>query len=86
MSNFDHFVGTRAVAAGQAFDTRALCDYLGKHLEGWYDLMAAVDKLGHLLDLPQFSLARLRPLRLRRLRASQAREAVHQHQATDGTR
>ncbi len=25
---------------------------LGKHLEGWYDLMAAVDKLGHLTDLP----------------------------------
>jgi ABC-type bacteriocin/lantibiotic exporter with double-glycine peptidase domain len=25
---------------------------LGKHLEGWYDLMAAVDKLGHVLDLP----------------------------------
>ncbi len=25
---------------------------LGKHLEGWYDLMAALDKLGHLFDLP----------------------------------
>lgn len=25
---------------------------LGKHLEGWYDLMAAVEKLGHLVDLP----------------------------------
>ena len=25
---------------------------LGKHLEGFYDLMAAVDKLGHLIDLP----------------------------------
>ncbi|GIW88579.1 MAG: hypothetical protein KatS3mg108_2903 [Isosphaeraceae bacterium] len=25
---------------------------LGKHLEGWYDLMAAVEKLGHLIDLP----------------------------------
>jgi len=25
---------------------------LGKHLEGWYDLLAAVDKLSHLLDLP----------------------------------
>jgi ABC-type bacteriocin/lantibiotic exporter with double-glycine peptidase domain len=24
---------------------------LGKHLEGWYDLMAAMDKLGHLIDL-----------------------------------
>lgn len=25
---------------------------LGKHLEGWYDLMAAMDKLGHIIDLP----------------------------------
>lgn len=25
---------------------------LGKHLESWYDLMAATDKLGHLIDLP----------------------------------
>jgi ABC-type bacteriocin/lantibiotic exporter with double-glycine peptidase domain len=25
---------------------------LGKQLEDWYDLMAAVDKLGHLVDLP----------------------------------
>ncbi len=25
---------------------------LGKHLEAWYDLMAAMDKLGHLIDLP----------------------------------
>jgi ABC-type bacteriocin/lantibiotic exporter with double-glycine peptidase domain len=25
---------------------------LGKSLESWYDLMAAVDKLGHLVDLP----------------------------------
>lgn len=25
---------------------------LGKHIEGYYDLMAAVEKLGHLLDLP----------------------------------
>lgn len=25
---------------------------LGKHLESWYDLMAGVDKLGHLFDLP----------------------------------
>lgn len=25
---------------------------LGKQLEGWYDLMAAVDKIGHLVDLP----------------------------------
>lgn len=25
---------------------------LGKHLEGWYDLMAACEKLGHLVDMP----------------------------------
>ena len=25
---------------------------LGKHLEGWYDLMASIDKLSHLVDLP----------------------------------
>jgi putative ABC transport system ATP-binding protein len=25
---------------------------LGKHMEGYYDLLAAVDKLGHLFDLP----------------------------------
>lgn len=25
---------------------------LGKHFEGYYDLMAAIDKLGHLFDLP----------------------------------
>ncbi|MDP1798136.1 MAG: ABC transporter ATP-binding protein [Planctomycetaceae bacterium] len=25
---------------------------LGKHIEGWYDLLAAVDKLAHLTDLP----------------------------------
>ncbi len=25
---------------------------MGKHLEGWYDLMAGVYKVGHLLDLP----------------------------------
>jgi ABC-type bacteriocin/lantibiotic exporter with double-glycine peptidase domain len=26
---------------------------LGKHLENWYDLLASVDKLAHLLDLPE---------------------------------
>ena len=26
---------------------------LGKHLESWYDLVAAVDKVGHVADLPQ---------------------------------
>ncbi len=25
---------------------------LGKHLESWYDLMASMDKIGHVLDLP----------------------------------
>lgn len=29
---------------------------VGKHLETWYDLMAAFDKLGYLFDLPQESL------------------------------
>jgi len=35
MSNFDHFVGTRAVTAGQTFDTEALGAYLSVHLEGF---------------------------------------------------
>ncbi|CAN5460590.1 phosphotransferase [soil metagenome] len=35
MSNFDHFIGTRAVSAGQAFDTEALSAYLSQHLEGF---------------------------------------------------
>ncbi|MEO8012809.1 phosphotransferase [Polaromonas sp.] len=35
MSNFDHFIGTRAVTAGQAFDTEALGTYLSQHLEGF---------------------------------------------------
>ena len=30
----------------------ASCAKLGKHVEGWYDLLASVDKLSHLLDLP----------------------------------
>ena len=35
MSNFDHFIGTRGVTEGQAFDTEALTAYLGTHLEGF---------------------------------------------------
>lgn len=35
MSNFDHFIGTRAVTAGQAFDTEALSTYLNEHLDGF---------------------------------------------------
>jgi len=35
MSNFDHFIGTRDVSPGQAFDTGALADYLGVHLPGF---------------------------------------------------
>ncbi len=35
MSNFDHFVGTRAVTDAQAFDTEALSAYLAEHLEGF---------------------------------------------------
>ena len=35
MSNFDHFIGTRAVTASQAFDADALSDYLQVHLDGF---------------------------------------------------
>ncbi|MGH8857444.1 MAG: phosphotransferase [Polaromonas sp.] len=35
MSNFDHFVGTRAVSGAQAFDTGALSAYLTAHLDGF---------------------------------------------------
>ena len=35
MSNFDHFIGTRAVAHQQAFDTGALVAYLDAHLDGF---------------------------------------------------
>ncbi|ABM37222.1 phosphotransferase [Polaromonas naphthalenivorans] len=35
MSNFDHFIGTRAVSASQAFDTEALSSYLSEHLDGF---------------------------------------------------
>jgi len=30
---------------------------LGKHIESWYDLLAAVDKVAHLTDLPVMTLA-----------------------------
>jgi len=35
MTDFDHFVGTRAITAGQTFDTGALEIYLSHHLEGF---------------------------------------------------
>ena len=35
MSNFDHFIGTRAVTDNQAFDADALSAYLGAHLDGY---------------------------------------------------
>ena len=35
MNNFDHFIGTRAVASGQMFDTEALTKYLAAHLVGF---------------------------------------------------
>ena len=35
MSNFDHFVGTRAVSSQHAFDMDALARYLQAHLEGF---------------------------------------------------
>ncbi len=38
---------------------------LGKHMESYYDLLAACDKLGHLLDLPTERSAGLNPPRQR---------------------
>ena len=35
MSNFDHFIGTRAVTSNQAFDIDVLSAYLSTHLEGF---------------------------------------------------
>ena len=35
MSNFDHFIGTRAVTASHAFDTDALSAWLSEHLDGF---------------------------------------------------
>ena len=35
MSNFDHFIGTRAVTGSQAFDIEALSRYLEQHLDGF---------------------------------------------------
>ncbi len=35
MSNFDHFVGTRAITGSQAFDVAALTAYLNQHLPGF---------------------------------------------------
>ncbi|MDY0106434.1 MAG: phosphotransferase family protein, partial [Giesbergeria sp.] len=35
MSNFDHFIGTRAVSGQHAFDSDALSAWLEKNLEGF---------------------------------------------------
>jgi len=35
MSNYDHFIGTRPVSDQHAFDTQALSDWLGRHLDGF---------------------------------------------------
>ena len=35
MTNFDHFVGTRAVTSQHAFDLAALTDYLHRHMESF---------------------------------------------------
>ncbi len=35
MSNFDHFIGTRAVTGSHAFNTGALSNYLEQHLDGF---------------------------------------------------
>ena len=42
MSNFDHFAGTRPVTGQHAFDTRALGDYLNRHM---HELEAPIDNL-----------------------------------------
>ena len=41
MTNFDHFVGTRAMTPGQMFDTDALVAYLETHLEGFSGPLSA---------------------------------------------
>jgi len=41
MSNFDHFVGTRAVSSQHVFDTDALTAYLNEHLEGFQGPLTA---------------------------------------------
>ena len=35
MSEFDHFLGTRAISGQQTFDIEALSAYLQTHLEGF---------------------------------------------------
>jgi aminoglycoside phosphotransferase (APT) family kinase protein len=41
MSNFDHFVGTRAVPGAQAVDLAALSAYLSQHLDGFQGPLTA---------------------------------------------
>lgn len=41
MSNFDHFVGTRAVSGAHSFDLEALAAYLDKHLPGFQGPLTA---------------------------------------------
>jgi aminoglycoside phosphotransferase (APT) family kinase protein len=41
MSNFDHFVGTRAVTSAQAIDLQALSAYLSEHLDGFQGPLTA---------------------------------------------
>ena len=41
MNNFDHFVGTRALSAGQMLDTDALSNYLAVHLAGFSGPLSA---------------------------------------------
>ena len=41
MSDFDHFVGTRAVSDQHAFDVEALTRYLGLHMEGFEGPLSA---------------------------------------------
>jgi aminoglycoside phosphotransferase (APT) family kinase protein len=41
MSNFDHFVGTRAVTSAQAIDLQVLSTYLSEHLDGFQGPLTA---------------------------------------------
>lgn len=41
MSDFDHFIGTRAVSGAQAFDIEKLSEWLGQHLPGFSGPLSA---------------------------------------------
>ncbi len=64
---------------------------LGKHIEGWYDLLAAVDKLAHLTDLPLQSnagivgVSRNGPARLEIRLRDQSGSVAASHENSTGT-